>query len=200
MHKIDPVVRDKILKFVSRETLDKLIAFESLFKKWQSRINLTSKSTMENFWKRHVLDSLQVLPIVKGGLVLDVGTGGGFPGLILGISGEVDVTCVECDLRKAAFLREAARDLSVYTSILCDREEFLSCEGFDFVTSRALSKVRYLLEILCRRGKQGVFLKGARVQKEIREAEEFFSFKYELLPSVSSEDGCVLVVSECQQK
>lgn len=200
MYGMDPVIRDKILDFVSRETFDKLIVFESLFKKWQSRINLTCSSTLADFWKRHVLDSLQLLPIVKDKVGIDVGTGGGFPGLVLGLTGMVDVSCVECDLRKAAFLNEVCRVVGVNCKIYCDREEYLDFCGFDFVSCRALTKMTSLLDILCRRGKKGVFLKGRGVEKEIKEASEFFSFEYDIIPSVTADDGVIVVVKECRAR
>ena len=85
---------------VSRETFDRLLIYQELLKKWQRSINIVSRGTIEDFWNRHVLDSLQIAKYIKGETILDVGSGGGFPGMILAICTNLHVTCLDSDNRR----------------------------------------------------------------------------------------------------
>jgi 16S rRNA (guanine527-N7)-methyltransferase len=94
---------------VSRETIERLSAYAALLVKWQARINLVSASTLEDLWRRHMLDSAQLLPLLPEGTtsVIDLGSGAGFPGLVLAILGIPEVHLIESDQRKCVFLTEA---------------------------------------------------------------------------------------------
>ena len=96
---------------VSRETLARLEAYAELLTRWSARINLVGRDTLADLWRRHMLDSAQLLPLVPDSAqsLIDLGSGAGFPGLVLAILGVRGVELVEADSRKAAFLREAAR-------------------------------------------------------------------------------------------
>ena len=98
---------------VSRETLARFEAYEDLLQHWQKRINLVSRNTLADIWRRHFLDSLQLGPRViasgASGPALDMGSGAGFPGLVLAIAGDTPFVLAESDSRKCAFLREARR-------------------------------------------------------------------------------------------
>ena len=117
---------------VSRETLDRLEALEALLKKWNPAINLVAKSTLGSAWDRHILDSAQLYTLAPPKVAhwADLGSGGGFPGLVIAaLSHELDpdrrVTLVESDRRKATFLREAARQLGLSAEIRDERIESL---------------------------------------------------------------------------
>ena len=97
---------------VSRETIGRLTIYAELLIKWNARINLISPKTVGDLWQRHIIDSLQLLPHLPGtGPIADIGSGAGFPGLMLAVAGVEDVHLIESDQRKCAFLREPARRL-----------------------------------------------------------------------------------------
>src|SRR3954468_20272409 len=103
---------------VSRETRDQLEAMVHTLGRWQKAINLVGKATLEDIWVRHVLDSAQLVPLIPRGAqsLVDLGSGGGFPGLVLAaMRPELEVTLIESDARKGAFLGEAARRMSLKT-------------------------------------------------------------------------------------
>ncbi len=114
---------------VSRETLEKLVAYERLLKQWQKTINLVAASTLTDVWHRHFADSAQLIrhAPTSAGTWLDLGSGAGFPGLVLAIMnaerGATRHVLVESDSRKTAFLREASRAAATPVDILCTRIE-----------------------------------------------------------------------------
>lgn len=187
---------------VSRETFEKLISYKELLIKWQKSINLVSRGTLEHFWIRHVVDSLQVVEYIKGSRVLDIGSGGGFPGMIIALCGAFDVTCVEADGRKVAFLEEVARVLEINVKLKNIRIEQLEDFAFDTVCARGFSSLAQLLSLTLKFSKQkyGVFLKGLKVQTELSEANKFFDFKYDIFDSKSDENGRIIVVTEIFDK
>ncbi len=104
---------------VSRETEERLHAYMALLRKWNERINLVSPKDMDNLWERHILDSLQLVPLIKGRRqFVDMGSGGGFPGIVVGIAADIPGVLIESDQRKSAFLREAARVTGARLSVL----------------------------------------------------------------------------------
>jgi len=123
------VQHDEILKDlnVSRETVDRLNDFVILLEKWNKAINLVSKATLDHVWSRHILDSAQIFMYGSmAKLWVDIGTGGGLPGFVVAVlaaekAPQMCVTLVESDQRKAEFLREASRALSLSTNILADQ-------------------------------------------------------------------------------
>ena len=123
---------------VSRETLDKFKLYVELLEKWQRRINLVATSTLADVWQRHLLDSAQLVrfypPNTKK--ILDVGSGAGFPGLVLAIMGNVEVDLVEADQRKATFLSTVVRSLSLTAKIHNERVESLPNLSADVITGR----------------------------------------------------------------
>lgn len=132
---------------VSRETLDRLTCFADLLVRWTAKINLISPGDVPHLWERHILDSLQLVPLIERGTrVTDLGSGGGFPGLILAIAADADVTLVESDRRKATFLREASRATGCCrTTVVNQRIEAASVQPAPVVTARALANLSQLL-------------------------------------------------------
>jgi 16S rRNA (guanine527-N7)-methyltransferase len=101
---------------VSRETGDRLEALVSTLERWQKAINLVGKTTMGDVWRRHILDSAQLKGLIPGEAktLTDLGSGAGFPGLVVAaLRPDLDVTLIESDARKAAFLGEAARRMGL---------------------------------------------------------------------------------------
>lgn len=198
-------MKNKITENVSRETLDKLKLYEQLLVKWQKTINIVSHETIENAWSRHFIDSLQLCSILDSETkklsrsekcnVLDVGSGGGFPGMVIAITGDYNVTCVDSDKRKMLFLSEVARQTHTNVSLLDSRIEDLSVKDFDVVTARGFSSLDKLLEIVYKYTNDGigVFLKGKKIEQEMAKARMFFDFEYELQESITDNSGCIVI-------
>lgn len=193
---------------ISRETREKLELYEALLKRWQKTINLVAPSTIETVWHRHFADSAQLWPHRPPAAKtwLDLGSGAGFPGLVLAIlasdTGGTRHILVESDSRKAAFLREVARATGVAVDILCMRIESPETHAkvgvADCVTARALAPLSRLIEIAApyfAPSTLGMFLKGREVAAEIGTAAERWQFAYELIPSVTEEGGRIVLLS-----
>lgn len=184
---------------VSRETLERLEAYIALLQKWNPRINLVSGRDIAFVWDRHVKDSLQIAPLVAGATqFIDLGSGGGFPGIVTAIATNVPGTLVESDQRKAAFLREAARVSAAPITVIAERIEQVVLEPAPVVTARALAALPKLLEwaepLLAKNGK-AIFLKGQHAQDELTEAKRCWHMDVSIHPSVTSHDGVILEVS-----
>jgi 16S rRNA (guanine527-N7)-methyltransferase len=135
---------------VSRETIERLRSFEAELRRWTLRINLIAKADIEHIWARHILDSVQILPLIPTATIngVDLGAGAGFPGMVLAIARPaLRMTLVESDHRKAAFLQHIAAELGVAVRVIAARIETLSLPPVDFVTARALAPLDRLLEL-----------------------------------------------------
>jgi len=132
---------------VSRETVARFAAYLALLGTWNARINLVGPKTLEDPWRRHILDCAQVFRLLPPGTrtLVDAGSGAGLPGLILAIQGVPDVHLIESDTRKAAFLFEAARHLGVDVTIHATRIEAAPPILADAVTARALKPLPTLI-------------------------------------------------------
>jgi 16S rRNA (guanine527-N7)-methyltransferase len=194
------------LRAVSRETARRLETLVSMLQHWQPRINLVSPHTLSEVWTRHVADSMQIaeqLPNARHWL--DLGSGGGFPGLVIAAqlaeTGEPHhVHLVESNAKKCAFLRSAAREMDVYASVHCMRiDAFFRAPlpRIDAVSARALAPLSQLLELakpLLTTGIPAVFPKGRDVSGELTEAEQSWKVNCRLVPSRTDPDGALVVV------
>lgn len=162
---------------VSRETRERLATFAELLLKWTQRINLIAPATLPQVWHRHVLDSLQLLPLIPAGTsrAIDLGSGGGFPAMVLAIAGNIPFDLVESDQRKCAFLREAARVTEAPATVHAVRIEAARLPPAPLVTARALAPLRKLLGLahpFLQESGQALFLKGETAQDELTEASQ----------------------------
>jgi 16S rRNA (guanine527-N7)-methyltransferase len=187
---------------VSRETFCLLENFVNLLLKWNKSINLVSKahSTPGDVWKRHILDSIQLASYIpqEAKVITDFGSGGGFPGIILALMGNWEVHLIESDQRKCAFLIEASRVLSRKIYIHNDRIERLEAWESDVLTARALAPLDKLLELTNKFYKTNqlcLFLKGQNMVEEIDKASISWNIDYKVYPSMTSEDGKILQIS-----
>lgn len=184
---------------VSRETQERLEAFVALLQKWNPRINLVSGRDIPFVWERHVKDSLQIAPLVAGAeQFIDIGSGGGFPGIITAIATNVPGTLIESDQRKATFLREAARVTQAPIAVLAERIEHAEIAPAPVVTARALAALPKLLEWtapLLAKGGKAIFLKGQQAEDELSEARRCWRMDVSIHPSITSHDGVILEVS-----
>ncbi|NVK62378.1 MAG: 16S rRNA (guanine(527)-N(7))-methyltransferase RsmG [Rhodobacteraceae bacterium] len=189
---------------VSRETQEKLDHLVALLAKWSPRINLVSRTTLEDSWTRHILDSAQVfsVPEVHSGHWADFGSGGGFPGLVVAIlaqelAPDLKVTLVESDQRKSVFLRTALRETKVDAQILNERIEKVSPLQADVISARALAELTVLLAFadrhMCETGR-AVFLKGANWKKELEAARESWKFDCAERKSITDPNAVVLSI------
>lgn len=169
-----------------------------LLRRWQPRINLVGASTLADPWRRHVLDSAQLAPLVPATArrLVDLGSGAGFPGLVLAaLRPDLEVTLAESDQRKAAFLREAARAMGLSPLVHAARLETLPAGTFDVVTARALmklDKLALLLPRLAPSGGRGLFPKGRTAKKELTEIRKIETLRATLQPSRSDPEGTIV--------
>lgn len=179
------------------DVLERLEAYVALLGKWQRRINLVAPATLPDVWSRHILDSAQLLSQAAGhhGPLLDLGSGAGFPGMVLAILGREDVILVEADRRKAAFLQEAARVTKTDVMIEACRIEALRPIRAGIVTARALATVSELLHYsrpFADESTLYLFLKGERADAELTTARERWNMRVDKVPSVSDARGVIL--------
>ncbi len=192
---------------VSRETLASLSAYVALLEKWQPRINLVSPATLTEIWHRHILDSAQLLPYLpvvsvhQRCQILDIGSGAGFPGLVLAILGAGDVQLVESDQRKAVFLQTVIRELGLTARVSNQRIETLPACQPDVITARALAALPKLISLITPQLHNGLtclFLKGASVDEELTNFQTYSTMVPHLYPSVTNEDGVIVKLTTPQ--
>lgn len=180
---------------VPRETRERLLTFERLLRRWNAHINLVAPASLDDLWHRHIDDSLQLAPLLpKTGLAIDIGSGAGFPGLILALATGLPFLLVEADQRKAAFLREAARATATVVEVAACRIEAVRRTG-DVVTARALAPLPRLLALaapLLRPDGVCLFLKGADAAAELADAQTHWRFIAEQHASITHPDGVIL--------
>lgn len=185
---------------VSRETLERLQAYADLLVKWQAKINLVGPATIPDLWRRHLLDSAQMAAHLPEGPVLDLGSGAGFPGLVLAIMTGQPVHLVESDARKCAFLREAARVTGAANATIHNKRiEAIAPFPVAAVTARALASLGQLLDWAApflQQHTQCLFLKGAKVDEELTQAGEHWKMASRRVASLSDPSGLILILSE----
>ncbi|HSI41267.1 MAG TPA: 16S rRNA (guanine(527)-N(7))-methyltransferase RsmG [Xanthobacteraceae bacterium] len=190
---------------VSRETAARLDIIVELLLKWQRTINLVAPGTLPKLWTRHIADSLQLLPLAGAARRwVDLGSGGGFPGLVVAAAladePDADLTLIESDSRKAAFLREAARVAELPVTVLPSRIEQVAekiAAGVEIVSARALAPLPKLLELaspFLAQGAVGLFLKGQDVDNELTDSSKYWNIEASIEKSRTEGGGHVLVV------
>lgn len=182
---------------VSRETLDRLQAYAALLIKWNRSINLVGRSTLADLWRRHMLDSAQLFPLIpaRARVLADLGSGAGFPGMVLAIMGIPEVHLIESDRRKCAFLREVSRETAAPVTIHAGRIESTPRFTADVVTSRALADLPELLDFASSFVSEHsilLFLKGRGVDLELTRAAERWNMRLQRFPSRTDSDGTIL--------
>ena len=201
---------------VSRETLARLELYAELMRKWQKTINLVAPSTLDDIWQRHFADSAQVLALALENTEtwLDLGSGAGFPGLVLaillhderGMASPAFVRLIESDARKAAFLKEVARQTEVPVDILNGRIEKIAIQDrfdSDVITARALAPLDRLLPLISpffSVKSKALLLKGRSAEAEIEDASQAWHLSYECVPSRTDRDASIIVISDLQAK
>lgn len=175
------------------EISEKFNLYIEILLKWNRSINLISRKTESDVVKCHVEDSLKLLPHIKNtDIISDLGSGGGFPGIIIAIAKpEIYINLIESDKRKCAFLTNIVFNLKLKNvNIIEDRIENISEMKSNIITSRALASVKNALDLLenIKQNATCLFIKGKKVFEEVKEAEIFWDFKYEIFPENPSID------------
>jgi 16S rRNA (guanine527-N7)-methyltransferase len=196
---------------VSRETLERLDRFVPLFLEWQRTVNLVAPSTVAHVWTRHIADSLQLIDLAPGARTwIDVGSGGGFPGLIIACAlashPGVSIHLVEANTRKAAFLREAQRLTGAPARVHTQRmEEFVQnfSGEVDIICARAVSPLKSLLDLtfplLQRPQTVGLFPKGKNAEDELREASNSWTMRATLVASRTDPAGRIIAIRDLER-
>ncbi len=199
MLSIDPEIEDRLRKF------------HDFLEKWNRKINLVARG--EEIWNRHILDSLQLLPYIKKEknvgsyntlvpyemALVDIGSGGGFPGAILSIAGIQNIHLVESDLRKCQFLEEVKIKFSLDCRIHSERVENIRVDNVKFITSRAFADIEKIFQLsshLVNSGTIYLLHKTQSSNKELDKAKKMWSFHVESLSSVTSKTHSILKLSD----
>ena len=191
---------------VSRETLNSFYEYKTLLSKWNEKINLVSKNTLVDIWERHFLDSGQIIKHVEasGKRWVDVGSGAGFPGLVVALllrdrKIDCNLVLVEKNPKKGFFLNEVIRKLNLSVEVINDNIDTLEPLNADILTTRAFSELNNLIEIAFRhRKKEGIclFLKGENYRIELDKTLNYWFFDYDIVGSLSSSSGKIIIVKK----
>lgn len=193
---------------VSRETIDRLRAFEALVQKWSPKINLVSKSELTKIWDRHILDSVQLFPHApQAGHWVDIGSGGGFPGVVVaiisrGFQTDHRFTLVESDQRKCAFLRTASRTFNLGLHVRSERVESIERLDADILSARALTELSTLLGFAERHLNESgtaLFPKGETWQKEVAATRNVWSYRCLPIKSETNAAAAVLKIQDIKR-
>jgi 16S rRNA (guanine527-N7)-methyltransferase len=191
---------------VSRETLARLEGYAALLVKWQKTINLVARDSLGDLWRRHMLDSAALWPLIPtdSRVLVDLGSGAGFPGLVLAILGVPDTHLIESDARKCAFLGEAARLFAPNpVRVHRGRIESLDAIPADVVTARALTGLDNLLDYAQRFVKPAgvcLFPKGAKAEDELTLAGQRWTMTAERFPNPADSSGILLRIKELNRR
>lgn len=176
--------------------------------RWNKSINLVQENTLSMIQERHILNSLQLQPHInyETDIIVDIGSGAGFPGIILAIDGAKNVHLVEPTRKKTVFLNHIKKLYNLPTTIHECQWQKLKIKNANIITSRAFASLSTLLEAMYFVSREtieeakGIFLKGAKVQEEIKEAKNNWSFEMEIFKDSNHDAGCVLKVWSLQKK
>ena len=213
---VDVEILDRLQRIypVSRETIVKFARYEELLVQWQKKTNLVAPSTLSQFWSRHVADSLQLLKIADDADVwTDIGSGGGFPGLILALAmDEISaragkkktVNLVESIQKKCAFLRRVGSETNCSVNVHPIRIESAAeqLEQADIITARALASLHQLLELSgdhISGNKRALFHKGRDYQRELEECRGKYEFDLVIHDSVIDAESVILEISNVKR-
>ncbi|MDX2074166.1 MAG: 16S rRNA (guanine(527)-N(7))-methyltransferase RsmG [Alphaproteobacteria bacterium] len=171
--------------------------YQALLLKWQKSVNLVSDSTIADSWNRHFIDSAQLAKYItrQKPVVVDIGSGGGFPGMILAMMIDGEFHLIEKDKKKCVFLSEVSRETKTKVIIHDDRIETSSIHNVGYITSRACANVSQLFdwtEKLVSHETKCLFLKGENYSIEIDEAKKDWQFEIQLHPSLTKSESAIL--------
>jgi 16S rRNA (guanine527-N7)-methyltransferase len=196
---------------VSRETMQKLQDFVSILTEWNEKMNLVSKNSLSEVWSRHVFDSLQLVKYLPEKIekLVDIGSGAGFPGVVLAVylaekSPETKVFLVESITKKANYLLSVCSELGLKNvKVINNRIENEKFDGVDVITARAVASLKILCEYAYKAGSSKtnlLFLKGKSYKEELEEAAKFWSFKQDIYQNNYSDGGVILKLADLRKR
>jgi 16S rRNA (guanine527-N7)-methyltransferase len=186
---------------ISKDIGGRLDIFTAMLLRWNTTVNLIAAGDAPVLRQRHIDDCLQLMPLMPPGVSrgIDLGSGAGFPGLVLAIATGVSFDLIEADHRKAAFLREAARATGAQATVHASRIEAAKVAPAGLVTARALARLPHLLDLAAPKLADGgvcLFLKGAAAAAELTEAAREWHMRIEQIPSRTESSATILRISE----
>ena len=191
---------------VSRETFERLVAFEQLFLKWNRSINLAAPSTLDDVWGRHILDSAQLARIApEAKRWVDLGSGGGFPGLVLAFllveRDGASIDLVESNRKKASFLQAVIGQFGLPARVVARRidDSYGLVSAPEIVTARALAALPALLDLSApwlTKGSRALFHKGRDYRAEVEESTHRWAFDLVEHPSMTDAHGVILELAD----
>lgn len=190
---------------VSRETLERLKKYAALLADWNSRHNLISRASMDDLWRRHLWDSAQLAPLIPASskTLVDLGSGAGFPGLVLAeLRPDLKVTLLESTAKKCRFLKAVADELGLQPEIRQVRIEDAAPQRFDVITARACAPLPDLLAYAQRfwnPGTRAFLHKGQNLAAELTQAGKSWRIDSEQHSSRSDPSGIILEIRELQR-
>jgi len=182
----------------------KIINFLNILSDWNKKFNLVGKSTLTNPEKFHILDCIQIVKIIKNkkSKVIDIGTGAGLPGIILSIYGYSNLSLLDSNQKKINFIRYVANELNLSINIINSRIENFKDSKFDYIVARALAKLDKLLfyaSLLSHNKTQLVFLKGEKLNDEIKSAKKRWRFDFTIKKSISDKRGQIITINSLKK-
>lgn len=186
---------------VSHETAQKFDRYAELLTEWNEKFNLVAASTIPDLWTRHVLDSAQLKTYINDdkNSLIDLGSGAGFPGIVLSLLGIPDVHLVESIRKKAKFLTTVVEELKLDAVVHNARAESLKGLKADIVTARAVAPLKELVNLskpFLKKDSVCLFLKGKSVENELAESQKYLTYKCERHPSLSDPSGSILLIRD----
>ncbi len=193
---------------VSRETMERLELYKALLVKWNKAINLVSPGTINEAWQRHFEDSIQISDLIaQNAKIADLGSGAGFPGLVLAIiRPDLDIHLIESDNRKCQFLKTVSRETSARVEIHNARvEEVLKVVLPDLITARAFKSVQEILDFAApvleqKPDLEFILLKGRKAEEEIKKAQSDHDFACKFIPSVTDPEAAIVRISNVHKR
>ncbi len=185
---------------VSRETLSALNRYVLMLQEWQTKLNLVGPATLPDAWRRHILDSAQLFPLIEKPeetVWIDMGCGAGFPGLVMAIMGVGEVHLVESIAKKCRFLEAVVDALALHDRVIIHNARLEALKPFkaDIISARALAKLTQLFDWghpFAASSTRWLLLKGQDVEAELAEAQQKWAFEYDLHASLSDPRGRIV--------
>jgi len=191
----------------SKEIKKSLKAYEYLLKDWQNKFNLVGRKSLNDVWSRHILDSAQLLRLMPkesvNQITYDIGTGAGFPGLVLAILGRKDIVLCDSNKKKCSFLHEVKNKLNLNVIIDNIRAEDLPPNSANIVVARAVAPLEKLIALswpLLKKNGIAIFPKGKNWKNELISAQKHFFMEYELVKSITSDVSYIFIVNRIEKK
>ena len=175
-----------------------------LLNEWNKKFNLVGKSTLIDPIKSHILDCIQISAFInnKKANIVDLGTGAGLPGIILVICGYSNVSLIDSNNKKIKFINHVVKNLNLSVNIIHSRIENINNTTFDYIISRALSKLDILLfysSLLSHKKTKLLFLKGKNIKHEIINAQKKWNFDFNVFNSISDYRGKIISISKLKK-